>query len=257
VTVASHPEVLQPLAARYRPQIKGVLPFGEEEPEQVRAMQVVLRVERAQPPLRTALLEAAAAAVVAVCLDPRGEPGGEWHDELSAWIGTRIRKVVRRARGTHWQAVQEVAGITVTVGDAQARALVPGLVAEEPKAISKLQIEGTELPTDEPGQRVPGTPLLWLNPQVEMTLGKQAAQVGHASMLLAAATCATEETGWLADWAATGYRCTVRTPEPSAWLAALPGQDPAEAWRRDRVVGVRDAGYTEIAAGTTTVLAFP
>lgn len=250
------PEVLEPLAARFRPDAGQAPPFGEDEQDLVRAMQVVLRIERAEPPERTALLEAAAAAAVGVCLDPRAEPGGEWHDALAAWIGARIRKVARRARGAHWQAVADVPGVTVTVRGAQARALVPGPVADAPKTVSRLQIEGTELPTDEPGEPRAGVPLLWLNPEVGMTMGKQAAQVGHGSMLLAAAASATGETAWLADWAAAEYRCSVRTPDKATWRAALPAGDPAPAWRQHRRVAVRDAGFTEVAAGTTTVLAF-
>src|SRR3546814_3416959 len=64
-------------------------------------------------PKRTALLEAAATAAVALCLDERvgftedGEPG-PWHEDYSAWVGARIRKVSRRARGAQWLAAQEV-----------------------------------------------------------------------------------------------------------------------------------------------------
>jgi peptidyl-tRNA hydrolase len=252
-----NPEVLEPLAARFRPGGDEMAPFGQDDPDQVRAMQVVLRIERAEPPARTALLEAAAAAAVAVCLDPRAEPDGEWHDEVAAWVGARIRKVTRRARGAHWQAAQDVPGVTIDVAGAQARALVPGPVDEMPKTISRLQIAGTDLPVDSPGERPEKAPLLWLNPETEMTLGKQAAQVGHGSMLLAAAAIGTGETDWLASWAARDFRCAVRVPDVAAWRAALPGEDQAAAWQRDRRVAVRDAGFTEVAAGTTTVLAFP
>ncbi|QFZ24053.1 peptidyl-tRNA hydrolase [Saccharothrix syringae] len=211
-----------------------------EDPAQVRAMPVVLRIERSAPPSRTDVLEAAAAAAVAVCLDERALPGGEWHDEVVAWVRGRIRKVSRRARGAHWEAVQALPGVTITVGTASARAFVPGRVADLPKELSRLQISGSELPPDEPGAVPPGAYELWLNPRVEMTAGKAAAQVGHASMLLAPRL---SETG-LKDWAEVDYRCAVRTPSPADWdeLVARPG-----------VVLVRDAGYTEVAPGTATV----
>src|SRR3954470_18988392 len=128
-------------------------------------MPIVLRIEKATPPSRTALLEAAAAAAIAVCLDPRAtDPEGEWHDEVAAWIDGRIRKVSRRARGAHWEAVQALPGVTVSVNGAAARALVPGLVVAAPKELTRLQISGSELPDDEPGPVPDGVPVLWLNP---------------------------------------------------------------------------------------------
>ncbi|GAA2670825.1 MULTISPECIES: aminoacyl-tRNA hydrolase [Actinosynnema] len=215
--------------------------YGEPEGELVRAMPVVMRIERSAPPSRTDVLEAAAAAAVAVCLDPRAEPGGEWHDEVVAWVRGRIRKVARRARGAHWEAVQALPGVTVTVGGASVRAFVPGVVGEAPKEISRLQISGSELPEDaEPGPVPEGARLLWLNPGVTMTAGKAAAQVGHASMLLAPHLDEAE----LKQWAADGFRCAVRVPSRGEWDALVA--------RPDAVV-VRDAGYTEVEPGTATV----
>lgn len=212
----------------------------EEDPAAVRAMPVVLRIEKADPPSRTEVLEAAAAAAVAVCLDERAAPGGEWHDELVAWVRGRIRKVSRRARGAHWEAVLALPGVTVTVGGAQVRAFVPGKVSELPRELSRLQISGSELPADEPGPVPPGAHELWLNPRVGMTAGKAAAQVGHASMLLAPHLSPVE----LEEWAELEYRCAVRTPSAADWDALVARPD---------VVLVRDAGYTEVAPGTATV----
>ncbi|MDQ2587359.1 peptidyl-tRNA hydrolase [Saccharothrix yanglingensis] len=212
----------------------------EEDPAAVRAMPVVLRIEKADPPSRTEVLEAAAAAAVAVCLDERAAPGGEWHDELVAWVRGRIRKVSRRARGAHWEAVLALPGVTVTVGGAQVRAFVPGKVSELPRELSRLQVSGSELPADEPGPVPPGAHELWLNPRVGMTAGKAAAQVGHASMLLAPHLSPVE----LEEWAELEYRCAVRTPSAADWDALVARPD---------VVVVRDAGYTEVAPGTATV----
>ncbi|MEC3981375.1 peptidyl-tRNA hydrolase [Amycolatopsis sp. H20-H5] len=221
-----------------------------ELPEEVRAMPVILHIERADPPGRTPLLEAAAAAALAVCLDDRARPGSEWHEPLYDWIDGRIRKVARRARGAHWAGVQELPGITVEIDGAEARALVPGRVVDAPKEVSRLQISGSELPADEPGPIPDGVPLLLLNPEVSMTVGKAAAQVGHATMILASLL----EEAPLARWAANGYRVAVRTPAVARWKALSPGEDRAGAWRRDGVVEVRDAGFTEVDPGTVTVL---
>ena len=249
--------VLDPLAARYAHWLglpaEATRDVADEDPEQVRAMPVVLRIERAAPPARTPLLEAAAAAAVAVCLDPRAEPDGEWHEDVKAWVDGRIRKVSRRARGAHWEAVQSLPGVTVTVDGASARALVPGRVVDAPKEVTRLQISGSELPEDEPGAVPDGVPILWLNPTVTMTAGKAAAQVGHASMLLAAAMRADGREDFLADW--KDFRCAVRTPALRQWASLHPGDDPLNAWRRRQVVAVRDAGFTEVDPGTVTVLA--
>jgi peptidyl-tRNA hydrolase len=247
--------VLEPLAVRYAYWLglpaEDTSDISDEEPDKVRAMPVVLRIERAEPPGRTPLLEAAAAAAVAVCVDERAEPGGEWHEQLKAWVGGRIRKVARRARGAHWQAVQDLPGVTVQIDGAEARALVPSLVVEAPKEVSRLQISGSDLPPDEPGPAADGLPLLFLNPEVSMTVGKAAAQVGHATMILGSLLGPAE----LAAWAARGYRCAVRTPAVAEWKGLHPGGDPAGAWQRRRVIAVRDAGFTEVDPGTVTVLA--
>ncbi|MCP2170391.1 peptidyl-tRNA hydrolase [Goodfellowiella coeruleoviolacea] len=242
--------VLDPLAWRH----SGARHPAEEDPEQVRAMPVVLRVERDTPPGRTPLLEAAAAAAVAVCLDPRAEPGGEWHEPVLAWTSGRIRKIARRARGAHWRAVQDLPGITVEVAGAQARALLPGLVSATPREVSRLQISGSELPADQPGPPPAGVPVLWLNPTVPMTAGKAAAQVGHASMLLAARLHEIGAGQALADWAETGFRCAVRTPSPAEWGRLYSADNPGLAWTEHQVVAVHDAGFTEVAPNTVTVL---
>ncbi|WHT18375.1 peptidyl-tRNA hydrolase [Crossiella sp. CA-258035] len=257
--------MLEPLAARYAtwlglpaqstasmldPASRSSGDTTDEDPATVRAMPIVLRIERQDPAPRTALLEAAATAALAVCLAPEAQPEGEWHDEVRAWVDGRIRKVSRRARGAHWDAIQDLPGITVTHDGAEVRALVPGLVAESPRVLSRLQISGSELPEDNPGPPPGDRPVLWLNPKIEMTVGKAAAQVGHATMI-GAALLPPED---LARWSEQDYACAVRTATPADWAELLPGPDPALAWRERRVAAVRDAGFTEVAPGTVTVL---
>lgn len=240
--------VLGPLAARYagapthipRETCSQGRAVSAEADGVVRAMPVVLRLERSVDVARSAVLEAAAAAALAVCLDPRAEPGGEWHDEVATWVAGRIRKIARRARGAHWAAVQELPGCTVEAGGAQVRALLPGPVDAVPREVSRLQIGGTDLEPDEPGDPPPGAVRICLNPAVEMTVGKAAAQVGHASMIVAAVRGLREVP-----------RFAVRPADRPGWAALCAAVERGEA------VAVRDAGFTEVAPGTITCIAVP
>ncbi|MEV0360694.1 peptidyl-tRNA hydrolase [Nocardia sp. NPDC050697] len=217
------------------------------DPAQVQAMQMVLHLPKVEPPARSDLLAAAAAVAVALCLDERSGPGGVWEQGYLSWKRARIRKVARRARGAQWRAAQEVPGITLTVGGAQARALVPGPVGAVDPRIKRLQIGGTELLADEPEPPAADAPVLWVNRELGMTLGKAAAQVGHASMLLAGALPLAAA----ARWARDEFRCAVREAGPERWRELLALQAGGGA------VAVRDAGYTEVAPGSITVIAVP
>jgi peptidyl-tRNA hydrolase len=87
-----------------------------------------------------------------------------------------------------------------------------------------------------------------------MSTGKAAAQVGHASMLLAALLAADGHAATLDRWAADGYRCAVRTASVQQWTDLAVGNRPDQAWRERGILAVRDAGFTEVAPGTVTVL---
>jgi peptidyl-tRNA hydrolase len=237
LATATGDSVLAPLAARYA---RDRAPLSDGI---VRAMPIVLRLER-PPAARTPVLEAAAAAALAVCLDPRAAPGGEWHEPVAAWVATQIRKIARRARGAHWDAVQELPGVTWSVapgsgsGIAEARALLPGPVDEVPRTVSRLQIGGTELEPDDPGAPPPGAPVIWVNAALRLTVGKAAAQVGHASMLYAATHGLTSVPPF-----------AVRDADEERWAALCAAAERGEA------VAVRDGGFTEVAPGTITCIA--
>lgn len=259
VSVLESAEVLNPLVARYASWLAlpdaSTADTSDEDPDDVVLMPMVLRIERAEPPRRTALLEAAAASALAVCLDERCKPGGEWHDAVRGWTSARIRKVARRARGAHWRAVQDLPGRTVAVDGAEVRALVPMRVADMPKELTRLQISGSELDQDEPGEQAARLPVLWVNPAVPMSAGKTAAQVGHATMILAALMHADGMDADLERWAEAGFGVTVRTPDAESWERLHPGDNPEAAWTQRGVAAVRDAGFTEVEPGTVTVLA--
>lgn len=231
------------LAALCGPAARFAARTDPDDPADVLAMQIVLHIPKRELPKRSALLAAAAAASVAVCLDERAGAGGAWREPLVDWMSARIRKVARRARGAHWLAAQDVPGVTIDVEGAQARACVPGRVGSLDPRLKRLQISGTDLEMDEPPATADARPTLSVNGALGMTVGKEAAQVGHAAMLLAAALPATAASAW----ADRDFACTVRHADQQSWQQLLP----------DALVVVRDAGFTEIAPGSATVAALP
>ncbi|PRQ10860.1 hypothetical protein C1Y63_09435 [Corynebacterium sp. 13CS0277] len=209
-------------------------------------MQIVLHLEKTALPARSEILAAAAQAVAAACLlGEAGLPGSPMEAALAGWYGLKIRKVARRASGAGWRRAQDVPGCTVTrASGAQARAIMPGRVAAVPQAISRLQIKGTDLPADAPGAVDGAWPLVAVDASLGMSAGKAAAQVGHGSMLLAAALPPEVAIAW----ARAGFLLAVREVPHEEFLAlcAAPG-----------AVVVADAGYTEVAPGAHTVVAVP
>jgi|SRR5664279_328313 len=264
---------LAPLRERYAHWLQlspeQVLRDREEAAEDIRAMQLVLRMERQNPPSWHRAMAAAATGAAAVCLDRRGQPGGEWYDAVRDYCAGHIRKVTRRARGAHWAAAQDLPGVTVEVNGTQVRALVPGRATDLDPRISRLQVGGTDVPPDDPPED-PGYPTgtaleIWPAPEPIMTLGKAMAQAGHAGMIAAALSSETRERppseapagpDALSRWVAAGLPVLVRrvSPEQFAGLVARLA-DQGRAWRVDRLLAVRDAGFTEVAAGTVTVIA--
>ena len=230
----------------------------EEDPEQLRALQLLLRLERGDPPSWHRALELSASACARLCLDPRSAPGGEWHEAVAAYCAGHIRKVTRRGRGAQWRATEEVPGLTLTDGDrTEVRALVPGLVSEVDRRVAKLQIGGTDLPVDETPVAVGPEPHLTIHVPATSTLtaGKLMAQTGHAGMIAAALLEQDDESG-LRAWYDPGCPCRIARTSDHEW-ATLRGAlaDPLEAWSSDRLLAVRDAGFTEVASGTMTAIA--
>nr|WP_234334894.1 aminoacyl-tRNA hydrolase [Streptomyces sp. NRRL S-118] len=206
---------------------------------------LVVRVERAEPPARTDALETAARAVLVMLTDDRSTGDGEWAQAVRDWQDARIRKVVRRARGAEWRRAAELPGITVTGGTAEVRVFPPVPLDGWPKELAKLQVSGTELEdTGEVPDTRPGQALLWLNPDLHMSTGKEMAQVGHGAQLLWWAM--TDEDR--AAWREAGFPLAVRTAHPDRWAELTASGLPV----------VRDAGFTEIAPGSCTVVSdFP
>lgn len=212
----------------------------DEAPQFV--LPLVVRIERAAPPARTDALETAARAVLVMLSDERSVGEGEWARAVRDWQDARIRKVVRRARGAEWRRAEALPGVTVTGKSAEVRVFPPVPLDGWPRDLARLQVSGTDL--DDPGQvppADPGVPTLWLNPGLGMSAGKAMAQAGHGAQL-AWWELSPEERR---SWHDAGFPLAVRAAAPADWPALTAGGLPT----------VRDAGYTEIAPGSCTVVA--
>jgi peptidyl-tRNA hydrolase len=163
---------------------------------------------------------------------------------LAEWR-PRPGKVCLRARSpAQWREVlaepHAIAG--EPEGEAVA-ALPPRRRSERGPLLERLQAMSTVL---EPApQRAPEAErraalTCLLHPEVRMSSGKTVAQVAHAAVMAAD----SEE---LEDWVAEGCPIRVLAPGASAFAAVAGGPD--------QVACVQDAGLTEVAPGTITVVA--
>jgi Peptidyl-tRNA hydrolase PTH2 len=178
--------------------------------------------------------ELACAAAVACVREPC------FAEAVAAWR-PRPGKVCLRARSDgQWQQVLEEPH--TLAGDAVA-ALPPRRRSERGPLLERLQAMSTDLGTaPESAPAVPGALTFLINPDAPMSSGKTLAQIAHAAVMAA-------DTGRFEDWVAAGCPARVLAPTPSDFVAALARDDLAAC--------VADAGLTEVAPGTVTVLTLP
>ncbi|GAA3786499.1 peptidyl-tRNA hydrolase [Streptomyces phyllanthi] len=219
----------------------GVEPLPRDEAPQF-VLPLVARIERAAPPARTDALETAARAVLVLLSDERSLGDGEWARAVRDWQDARIRKVVRRARGAEWRRAGALPGITVTGKSAEVRVFPPVPLDGWPRDLARLQVSGTDLDDPEPPVDADlSAPVLWMSPEVGMSAGKAMAQAGHGAQLAWWELSDTDR----AAWRDAGFPLAVRTAAPGRWSHLTTSGLPV----------VRDAGFTEIAPGSCTVVA--
>jgi peptidyl-tRNA hydrolase len=202
--------------------------------------------------LETGCVLAGAAAVAAVrrfAVDP------EHAAAVAAWR-ERPGKVTLRARGGQWDDVLQHETFTYSgeLDGAAVLALAPLRRSERSETLAKkLQAFASELepvPTiDAPPEPDAGGRMTYIiNPSIEMSTGKTMAQVAHAATMSAA-------TGRVEPWIDAGCPGRVVVPKTRGLF------DHVCAGRPDApqplTAKVEDAGLTEVAPGTITVLAIP
>ena len=168
--------------------------------------------------------ELAGAATVGCLRRFAGDPA------IAAWR-PRPGKICLRARSeAEWRRVLEEPHFCAGEG---VLAIPPRRRSERGPVLERLQAMATAL-DPAPAELGPGVTYV-LNPDAPMSSGKALAQIGHAAVMAAAA---------LPAWADAGCPATVAAPEPEAFARLAAGA----------VARVVDAGLTEVAPGTVTVV---
>jgi peptidyl-tRNA hydrolase len=83
--------------------------------------------------------------------------------------------------------------------------------------------------------------VLWLSPDLDMSAGKAMAQTGHGAQLAWWELSGEDRTAWRE----AGFPLAVRTADPERWERLVTSGLPL----------VRDAGFTEVAPDSCTVVA--
>jgi peptidyl-tRNA hydrolase len=161
-------------------------------------------------------------------------------EALEEWR-PRPGKVVLRARGGQWgEVLREERRVVI---DDAVVALPPRRRSHRGPLLERMQAMTSEL--EGPSATGGGDPaeLTYLvNPELEMSSGKTLAQIAHAAVLAA-------DRGDLEEWVAAGCPAGVRVPSPAQFAQLCRSSELAAR--------VEDAGLTEVAPGTVTVLALP
>ena len=166
-----------------------------------------------------------------------------WRDAFAAWEG-RARKVALRATADELAALQ-AEGDLVLAGDVLA-CLPPRRMSGRSELLASLRPFTDARAPSEPPEPEAGPALVYVvRPAVMKTAGKAMAQAGHAA-LLAADLLGPEHQEAFGAWRSAGCPGDVRVADDACW---------DELKRVHGAVAVTDAGLTQVAPGTETVLA--
>jgi peptidyl-tRNA hydrolase len=177
----------------------------------------------------------ALASVVAYVVRPE-EPS--WDQ----WLSGRFTKSVRRGSRAQVReaAILDSCCSGVCVGDAEAYGFLPLHKDVAEPALGKLQVANFERDRTGEWDMDDGGPTLVINESIEMSTGKTAAQAAHGLF------------GWFLRQSSQVRHAWNRADSPFT-VVSLPG-DEFEEVRRNAFLTITDAGFTEIPAGSVTVV---
>lgn len=208
------------------------------------AMYYVLRSDRS---LSFAQAMALGGAGAVACAD-RFRHSDRWAANFTAWQALTYPKVALRANAERFEGLAALDGalIATAVGPT-AICLPPRRKSErEPQLVELSPFTDAKRPAEVPDP--PSGALVYvIRPNVLKSMGKAIAQAGHAALGVADQMTASYGAE-LARWRAQGMAGEVRLADECAWERVKAEVD---------CVVIRDAGYTQVAAGTETVLGIP
>ncbi len=206
-----------------------------------------LVARREKLPTAGELLQAAAEATLDVSLRFTRDP--KWTSHFAEWGSRSFRKVCLRASERDWKKLEVFdRGEGLARGEPVVRALPPRLKSEREKLLVELQAltgEVSALGLDAREMGDAPTLRFALNADAPMGAGKLAAQVGHA-VLIAARVLGPRHAAAFEAWMSAGRPAVFARVDRDAW---------ASLRATEEVAVVRDAGLTEVAPGTETVMA--
>ena len=208
------------------------------------AMYYVVRSDR-----RLSLAQAMAlgGAGAVACAD-RFRESERWAANFAAWRAAEYPKIALRANADEFAALAALdAVLLATPAGPTALCLPPRRKSErEPQLIELAPFTEAKRP-DEPPTPAAGALVYVIRPGVIKSMGKAIAQAGHAALAVADQTSVSYGAD-LQRWRAHGMTGEVRLADEPTWERLK-----AEV----ECVVIRDAGYTQVAAGTETVLGIP
>lgn len=168
-------------------------------------------------------------------------------EQVASWMEGRIRKIVKRARGSKWnkalKMVTESNGVAVQHKSAEVILFAPIPVSTMSKEIKQLQVTRLSLQQTEPTHTHNALNIL-MNPNVDMSSGKIIAQCGHAIQLFMMRNTIEN----VQQWADHGF--AINLDRNSSLYASL-GESI-----NTNIVRIVDAGFTEVEPNTQTCLAY-